>query len=263
MHVVVYLLVFVMCMASACKPIARTSEAYEENEQKERMSWKKKTLIVAGAGLTVFGSYKMAKYFDRIIGQKIVKNMESMALLRRPPSKNFRIKHDRLPLYKLIAPDGSEHWLLGTMHTTGLSLDDLPNNSRLLNAFEEVTTFIPEAEMDSVWQLSLVSKQMNRSKMQMMKTDFNLHQALGYERMGKLNYEISQIIKEIKTAPNSGIHAKEVKETLEILSNIERMSPAHALSILDGLSGSAAFGPPGVAMDIQLTLKARTSGKKS
>ena len=261
MRIVVYLLVFVMCMTSACKPIARTSEAYEEDEQRERMSWKKKVLIVAGAGLAVFGSYKMAKYLDRIIGHKMAKDMESMALLQRA-AKNFHIEHDKLPLYKLIAPDGSEHWLLGTIHTTGLSLDDLPNNSRLLNAFEETTTFLPEGEIDSAWAMSLGSIRMARVNMQMMKTNFNLRQALGDEYMDKLNDEISQVIKEVKTAPNFGSHAKEVDETLKILSNIDRMPPAHALSILDTLSGNAAFGPPGVAMDIQLTLKARVSGKK-
>ena len=255
MRVVVYLLVFVMCMTSACKPIARTSKPYEDNEPKEKMSWKKKALIVAGAGLAVFGSYKMLKYFDRVIGQDLIKKAENAAISSRPIFKKFRIADDRLPLYKLIAPDSSEHWLVGTMHSTALSLDDLPKNSRLLNAFEEVTTFIPEINMDSVLNISQTSAAQARMKMQLMKTDFNLRQALGDEHMGKLDAEISEMIEHIKTAPDN-------KEMLGVLSSIERMQPAHVLSILDSISINSAFGAPGVSMDAQLTLKARASGKK-
>ena len=260
MRVVVYLLVFVMFMSSACKPIARTSEAYEETEEKKRMSWKKKALILAATGVAVFGSYKLFKYLDRITGQKMLESMETMSRISRG-TRNFSIEHDRLPLYKLTAPDGSEHWLLGTMHVTAISLDDLPADSRVLKAFEEVTTLLPEGELDSARSLLQLSKaQLSVEKT--MKTDFNLRQALGDEYMDKLNDEVSEIIENTKEFIEGWDNVKDITDTLEEMSKIERMPPAYAFNILESIASTRAWGEPGLAMDVQLISRSRSAGKK-
>ncbi len=264
MRVLVHSLVFSMLMATACKPIARTSEAYEENERKEKMSWKKKVLIVAGTGLAIFGGFKLAKHLDRIVGQKLLQDIENSALLSRHGAilKNFKLEYERLPLYKMTAPDGSEHWLLGTMHTTGLSIDDLPANSRVLSAFEESTTFLPESEIDSAWRSAKLSIHAAREQMQNMNVNFNLHQALGDEHMHKLNDELSQLLTQVKSEVGIGSNTKEIQEAEKTISSIKQMLPSHALGTLDFISHNLSFGRQGMEMDVQLLRKAREMGKK-
>ena len=256
-RLLVFPLVLVVFLASACKPIARTSDVYEENERKEGMSWQKKVLIVAGAGATIFGGFKLAKYLDRIVGQKIIQNVEAIALSTRPAFKKFKLDYDKLPLYKLTAPDGSEHWLLGTMHTTGLSIKDLPANSRTLKAFDQATTFIIEHEIDSLRSTYLRYKT-HKKIMQSMQANFNLREALGNDYMDKLNKELSEIIDKDLANDNP----KEIEELVKNLSSIQQMQPAHALSTLNALALQSAFGNPGLMMDTQLLRKARQAKKK-
>lgn len=72
MRAIVYLVVVVMFASSACKPLVRYHGSYVQQERQERMSWKKKALIIAGDGLVVFGGYRIAKYLDQAIGIKVL-----------------------------------------------------------------------------------------------------------------------------------------------------------------------------------------------
>ncbi|MDE3269055.1 MAG: TraB/GumN family protein [Pseudomonadota bacterium] len=260
MRALVYLVVVVMLVSSACKPLVRNHESYAQQERQERMSWKKKALIIAGAGLAVFGGYRLAKYLDQVVGIKMIEDMGRISFFSRPP-KNFAISEDKLPLYKLTAPDSSEHWLVGTMHTPAVSLHDLPEQSRLRAAFEKSTAFLPETDLDSY--MGIVRQAVSQARMQksVTNTKFDLRQALGDEYMAKLHEDVAPVIAQIKDA-HQGIMTKEVQATLDALATIDQMTPGNAHMMLEGFSGSTALGMPGSAIDMELLMEARQAGKK-
>ena len=256
MRISICLLAFAVFI-TACKPIVRTSDAYQEEkeEERKRMSWKKGALIVAGAGITLFGGFKMAKYLNRILGEKMLQANEVMALLERSLSlrtKKFRIEKENFPLYKMIAPDGSEHHLLGTFHTTGIGIDDLPANSRTLKIFDESTDFILEYEADSFWNVSKTSAKGMRQQMQDMNANFDLRKALGDEYMDKLSAQLQK---------NLDVNDGD-SDLKDYYSAIEQMLPTHALAHLDSLAHQDALGQVGAEMDVQLLRRAREAKKK-
>ena len=129
----------------------------------------------------------------------------------------------------------------------GVTIEDLPDDSRILLALEEATHLISEMALDSASEWSqLQSEKANARKTNVkvrgkVAPDFDLRQALGDEYMDKLNAEIA-------SARLQG-H----------LSRVECMQPNAVLKTLK--SRCNAVFPTVMPLDMGLALKASETGK--
>ena len=188
------------------------------------------------------------KHLDILFGRGLLEQVEKAALKSRQTARMFyKGVFDNPPLYKLIAPDGSEHWLLGTMHTTGISLDDFPQNSKVFSALRETTVLLPERDVEAFFKdnhdelLQYVKKKIFTSKAASQpNTGFDLRGALGDEYMEKL-------LKEFGDGNDKAL----------LKMGIEKFSNAQVLNLLDGAAVKLAFGDEGVMMDAQLIRRFR------
>ena len=187
-RVLILLLAFSLGISS-CKPIARSHYDHltEEEEEEDKPNWKKRALFFSSAALITIGGWRLAKYLDHILGRGIMVRAEKAALASRETAPMFyKGKFDKPPLYKLIAPDGSEHWLLGTFHITGISLDDFPVNSKVFEAVNESSAVLFEVDMESLWQIRKAIVEGIKIQTAYKTANFNLRSVLGDNYMGKL-----------------------------------------------------------------------------
>ena len=242
------LLLAISLGTSFCKPLVRTHYDDLAKEEEKKPSWKKRALVIGSAALISVGGWRLAKYLDHVLGRGIMKKLEDAALASRKATPMFyKGNLDKPPLYKLIAPDGSEHWLLGTMHTTGISLDDFPANSKVFEAMDESTAVLFEVNAESVWQLRKSIAESLRIQLSFRAENFNLRAALGDTYMDKLLDQFSSTVR--------------LDLTLQGI-DLEKFSPTKAHFLLEGTSLATAFGQPGAAMDVQLMRRARQAGKR-
>lgn len=251
-HIIVCLLVASVVL-SACEVIFLTANDLAE-QQKKKPDWKKGTLILGGTALALLGGWGLVKHLDILFGRGLLEKAEKAALKSRQTASMFyQGTFDNPPLYKLTAPDGSEHWLLGTMHTTGISLDDFPQDSKIFAALHETTVLMPERDVERLFKdshdelLKYIKNKIFTSKASSKPdTGFDLRKALGDEYMEKL-------LKEFGDGNDKNMLAM----------GIEKFSNAQVLNLLNGAAVNLAFGKEGVMMDAQLIRKFRQgSGKK-
>lgn len=248
-------LVYVMsaCLfLSSCKPLSRDdySLTLEEERQRER-KWLKRTLVIGGAVAAVVGGYQMLKYLDSILGRKLVLTAEKNALAAREGTPKFvKATPTNPPLYKLTAPDGSEHYLLGTMHTTGLSLDDFPQDSKIFSALNDADVVLPERIEDGfiLTQRTGFSIAFRIGKDLASYKKFDLKGELGDEYWQKLT---AQSISHSQLHTRAGI-------------SLENMYPSDVISLIEIHGMVKVTNDPlnAVQMDVQLRRLARSKGKK-
>lgn len=244
---------------SSCDPVAYahydipTEKDDHDNPilKKEKLDAGSIAFIVGGATLAATGVWRIAKYLDHKLGQRMLENAEDTFLAARKHAPMFyKGNIDKPPLYKLIAPDGSEHWLLGSMHPGGVSLDHFPANSKVFEAIDESSTVFFEYDAGSAWQTLTFSaqfRQQTRYQKAIRTDDFDLRATLGDAHMEKLldQYDSATLA-----------------ELSELGIHVDRLSPTQAFEALNNSSYMYAFGLSDMLMDAQLMLKSRQAGKK-
>ena len=241
---------------SSCKPIARSHyDHLTEEEEKNKPNWKKRALVFGSAALVAVGGWRLAKYLDQKLGRGVLSQVgestlaphKSTPVRKSDPisaSKFYDGKFDKPPLYKLIAPDSSEHWLLGTMHV-GVSLYDLPANSRVLKAIDESTSLLCEADLNSMLSHEAIALAL-KYETAYKTANFDLRAALGNDYMDRLRNEFG----------SEGI----TKLFLRGI-DLEKLNPSQVQLLLLEIASSKAFGRQVSSIDEELMSRARKNGK--
>lgn len=233
----------------ACKPVVRTyDDLTVEAEEEEKPNWKKRAVVVGSVSLAAIGGWALVKHLDRVFGRGILKKLEWEAYFERNKVPHYSAGNfDSPPLYKLTAPDGSEHWLLGTMHTAGVSLEDFRYDSKVFTALREATVLLPERDMESFKDLLRLSIKDIKDINMLRKADFDLKGALGDDYMDKLRAENAL-----------------VRNSAQLTSRIDldKLYPSQALVMLEMHAHTLAFGKGQMAMDVELIRVTRQEGKK-
>ena len=242
---------------SSCKPIARSHYGHlTEEEEKNKPNWKKRALVFGSAALVAVGGWKLAKYLDQKLGRGVLSQIgeptsaphNSASIHKSNPlrvSKLYDGKFDKPPLYKLIAPDSSEHWLLGTMHA-GINLSDLPANSKVLKALDESTSLLCEVDLVSMSpheKIALGLKMDTAYKT----ANFDLRAALGDDYVNKLRNEFG---------------SEKISELYQHGIDFEKLSPTQVHLLIGEIARSKAFGEHVSSIDEQLMRRALQKSSK-
>lgn len=134
--------------------------------------------------------------------------------------------------YDLTAPDGSKHYLLGTMHV-GVGIDDL--NDAVVSALHDATIFISEITIES-----FMAKVDSASEKIVMPANYSLKQQLGQDYWLRLRSELPDVAS----------------------SELDSMHPGDAVyKMLE----PAVAGMPReqLLIDLQISIFGRENGKKN
>lgn len=269
------LLIAVALVCNSCKPLVRepAMDLLALEQEKQRNKLLKAAAVVGVAALAVFGGQKLwktvfksngamvvteggvagkgKKSFDELnkeLGAKVMLREEEKAIAARSQIATFtKADLSNPPLYRLInTRDGSEHYLLGTMHKIAIILDDFPPNSKILSTLEESTVFIPEVADSPI--SSLQKAGMNIVNEQQKKLEDAIYSGYDFRtELGEKHWE--------KLVEQLGISdARLLRDT--------SWSAASAQGRLVDKAVATIAGKDGAMMDAQITRIGKEGGKK-
>ena len=129
---------------------------------------KKKLLLllllttISGSGFANIASWRLLKRLDYKLYEVWSRSAEKTARRHRMALSKFtKMDITDPPIYRLIAPDGSQHHILGTMHISKLSLSDFPTDSKLFPILEQANILIPERIDESFTSVFRIYYQLN------------------------------------------------------------------------------------------------------
>ena len=221
--------------------VSYTSLAQEVDENKERGKRLKQGLVLGGVIIGGVVGWRVLRHLDYKAFDFLIKVQEKAARRSRMPLSEFtKIEITDPPLYRLTAPDGSQHHILGTMHVSNLSLSDLSADSKLRPILEQADILMPElaeARYTSVMSYAFRSN----FRLQLVEQR-SLSQQLGEQHWQKL----SQMIAEKGDL-------KPFEQSLdEFMEEIDGLTVDEAYSRLIGYGQAYASPLEGLKMDFQL-----------
>lgn len=265
----------VMCASVVCcgyQQDRKTMLASEEipapqRKEEEKRTWVKPVVFYGGIAVVAIGGYKLWRFLDYELGKifhtrYFNSNMKLGHGVRAYAGEGARKTIDAPPLYKLTnLADGSEHYLLGTMHTTAVSLHDFPKNSVVFKALDETTVFMPELVMSFSqyrkqvasfkWKNNVLAKAMRKIG-KYKPQNYSLRERLGDEHWVKLE-------KMFAAKPES---IPPTKTLAEFMQELDRSDPEDAISLIMEQGQYHAIGPSLTSIDLQLTALSWEKGKK-
>lgn len=226
-------------------------------EGKRWQKWHTGALIVAGTALIAVGGWSLFKYVDKAYAGKLAKARQAVLRGREAAPFFYQGNFDKLPLYKLIAPDGSEHWLLGTMHTSAISINDFPKDSKVFEALRQANIVMPET-VTSAWDRA--SFAVRRDMEKILKTRYaDETNPFGKETIGDVlddNY-LEKLRNEFKFGMD-----KEIKD-LEIDGlPLEQNTPDTLVHLMESIARQMSGSEMKSSMDEELVHMAQQTGKK-
>ena len=164
------------------------AKSQRENEDKKL----KQALVVGGTVVAVIVGWPIMRRANYKLFEVAVDKIEKTARRSRMALANFtEVEITDPPLYRLTAPDGSQHHILGTMHISNLSLSDFAKDSKLFPILEQANILMPEfakARFTQVLKYSLMERRPTRRLVSQQK----LSQQLGEQHWQKLTEMIAE-----------------------------------------------------------------------
>ena len=164
------------------------AKSQRENEDKKL----KQALVVGGTVVAVIVGWPIMRRANYKLFEVAVDKIEKTARRSRMALANFtEVEITDPPLYRLTAPDGSQHHILGTMHISNLSLSDFAKDSKLFPILEQANILMPEfakARFTQVLKYSLMERRPTRRLVSQRK----LSQQLGEQHWQKLTEMIAE-----------------------------------------------------------------------
>ena len=119
--------------------------ADQTSGNEERRKQLKRGVMWGGAIVGGIVGWRVLRWADYKMFDIYIDGMEKVARRSRMSLARFtKVNISDPPIYRLTAPDGSQHHILGTMHISNLSLSDLPKDSKLSQIVEQANILIPE-----------------------------------------------------------------------------------------------------------------------
>lgn len=160
---------------------------------------------ISSSSFANIASWRLLKRLDYKLYEARNRSAEKTARRHRLALSKFtKIDITDPPIYRLIAPDGSQHHILGTMHTSKLSLSDFPTDSKLFPILEQANILIPErvierfsSEFRFYYQLNIKHRLPKLSKMLTRSNKAKIEQPKLSEQLGEEHWQkLTQIIAE-------------------------------------------------------------------
>lgn len=174
--------------------IGSTGLADETNED-DRHKRLKQGVIIGGVVVGAIVGWRILRHANYKLHEKYVDGVEKIARRSRMPLSEFtKVEITDPPIYRLTAPDGSQHHILGTMHISNLSLSDFAKDSKLFPILEQANILMPErvkTPLTSALKLQF-SYAFNRQRRQMFTSRPKLSEQLGEQRWQKLTQMIAE-----------------------------------------------------------------------
>lgn len=200
-------------LGSSCKTTGKMPVSSPLSEKEEKAVKAIKYVAALGAGvLTIYGGFKLYRHLKHLGVDTFFKHkrrvIDDLGAIKT-------ISLDNPPLYRLVnTKDGSKHYILGTIHYGGANLADVPDNSPLIRAARESTTFISEVnenalnprvleEANAILATDTVEEQAVDPKISNLLTRISLTLDIGLEKLGWTNRGMMDLqLRELAVATN-------------------------------------------------------------
>ena len=236
--------------------ISCPSFADEIDESKDKRV--KQALVIGGVVTGGIVGWRILKYANLKMGRVIDKGDEAIARRSRMPLANrgAGVEITNPPIYRLTAPDGSQHHILGTMHISNISLSDFPKNS-ILPILKQANIMMPECA-DITSFTAVIRSRLSPVFKRLRRTWFVPKQKLS-EQLGEHYWqELTQMI-----AKKPDI--KPFEQSIdEFMADLDASTASDVYLRLVDYGASYASPSPirGLQMDTQLIRYGREHGKK-
>ena len=225
------------------------SQTNSNDNRKERL---KQAVYVGGAVAGGIVSWRVLRRLDYKLGQILIDRNEKIARRSRMPLSRFtKVEITDPPIYRLTAPDGSQHHILGTYHNSNISISDFPADSKLFPILEQANILMPEriTRFTSVYTY-LIKKRLRPRKL--FTPQEKLSEQLGEEYWQKLTQMIAE-------KPD----LKPFEQPLdEFMNEFDRLTVEDAYQKLMDYGYQYATPLKYLAMDWQLVRYGHKHGKK-
>ena len=236
--------------------VAISGSGFADQDDNNRKKHLKQGVYVGGAVIGGIVGWRALRYLDYKMLEISIDWAEKKARRSRMPLSRFiKIDVTDPPIYRLIAPDGSQHHILGTMHISNISLSDFPTDSKLFPILEQANILMTETTGGRYttilkWRYDEIRLNKQRSRLTVGATK-KLSEQLGEKHWQKL----TQIIAE---KPD----LKPFEQSLdEFMTEFDESTVRSAVDRLHQYGENYATPTQGLTMDLQLERYGRKHGK--
>ena len=216
----------------------------------------KQGIYVGGAVVGGIVSWRVLRRLDYKLSERLTSLHDKRARRSRMPLSRFtKVEVTDPPLYRLTAPDGSQHHILGTVHISNISLSDFSTDSKLFPILEQANILMPERiprfTSELTFHYHLLIRKWLRSR-KLFTPQEKLSEQLGEEYWQKLTQMIAE-------KPD----LKPFEQPLdEFMNEFDRLTAKDAYNKLLDYSDQYTTPAGYLAMDWQLVRYGHKHGKK-